>query len=188
MGVAMASRAAGIVETQTDPLVELARAGDQGAFADLMTPLLQPGFALAASLSPNHAAAEDALQEALLKAWSRLRQLHDDGKVRSWFLGIVFNECRMAGRRRWRASWRDSNSVGRGPDSWPEGLDEGFDLRRALGALKTDDRAVLALRFLLDMSVEESAEILRVSPAAVKSRTARAAARLRRQLDIEGWQ
>jgi RNA polymerase sigma-70 factor (ECF subfamily) len=186
MGVASASRAAQIVEIQAAPLVELARAGDQSAFADLMTPLLQPGFALAASLSPDRAAAEDALQEALLKAWRRLRQLHDGGKLRSWFLGIVFNECRVARRKRWRAIRRDSNSVGRGPDSWPEGLDERVDLRRALAALKSDDRAVLAVRFLLDMSVEESAEILRVSPAAVKSRTMRAAARLRRQLDIEG--
>jgi RNA polymerase sigma-70 factor (ECF subfamily) len=86
------------------PLVELARAGDQGAFAVLMTPLLPPGFALAASLSPDPAAAEDALQEALLKAWGRLRQLREEGKLRSCFLGIVFNECRMARRRRRRSS------------------------------------------------------------------------------------
>jgi DNA-directed RNA polymerase specialized sigma24 family protein len=62
------------------------------------------------------------------------------------------------------------------------------DLRRALSALNKDDRAVLVVRFLLDMSVDDTAEILRASPAAVKSRTIRAAARLRRQLDIEGWQ
>jgi RNA polymerase sigma-70 factor (ECF subfamily) len=98
--VVIASRAAPIVEAQAAPLVELARAGDQGAFAVLMAPLLPPGFALAASLSPDPAAAEDALQEALLKAWDRLRQLREEGKLRPWFLGIVVNECRMARRRR----------------------------------------------------------------------------------------
>jgi RNA polymerase sigma-70 factor (ECF subfamily) len=79
--------------------MELARAGDHGAFADLLTPLLQPGLALTASLSPDPAAAEAALQEALLKAWSRLGQLREEGKLRPWFLGIVFNECRIARRR-----------------------------------------------------------------------------------------
>ena len=186
--MAIAGRAAVIVETQGTPLLELARAGDHGSFADLMTPLLQPGFALAASLSPDPAAADDALQEALLKAWGRLGQLREDGKLRAWFLGIVFNECRMARRARWRAIRRDSNSDGRGPDSWPEGVDARVDLRRALSALNKDDRAVLVVRFLLDMSVDDTAEILRASPAAVKSRTIRAAARLRRQLDIEGWE
>jgi hypothetical protein len=44
--VVIASRAAPIVETQAAPLVELARAGDQGAFAVLMAPLLPPGFGL----------------------------------------------------------------------------------------------------------------------------------------------
>jgi len=177
-----------IVETQGAPLLELARAGDHGAFAVLMTPLLPPGFALAASLSPDPAAAEDALQEALLKAWGRLRQLREEGKLRPWFLGIVFNECRMARRTRWRAIRRDSNSDGRGPGSWPEGVDARVDLRRALSALNKDDRAVLVVRFLLDMSVDDTAEILRASPAAITSRTRRAAARLRRHLDIEGWQ
>jgi RNA polymerase sigma-70 factor (ECF subfamily) len=168
--------------------MELARAGDQGAFADLMTPLLQPGFALAASLSPDPAAAEDALQEALLKAWSRLGQLREEGKLRPWFLEIVFNECRIARRRRWRDIRRESSSAGRGADPWPEGVDARMDLRRALSALRSDDRAVLVVRFLLDMSVEDTAEILRASPAAVKSRTMRASARLRGQLAIEGWQ
>jgi RNA polymerase sigma-70 factor (ECF subfamily) len=177
-----------MVEAQPAPLVEAACAGDQGAFAVLMTPLLAPGFALAACLSPDPASAEDALQEALLKAWGRLRQLREQSKLRSWFLGIVCNECRMSRRRRWRAVQRESHSSGRGHDAWPEGVDARMDLRRALSALKRDDRAVLVVRFLLDMSVEETAETLRLSPAAVKSRTMRASARLRRQLAIEGWQ
>src|ERR1019366_3212701 len=99
---------------------------------------------------------EDALQEALLKAWGRLRQLREEGKLRPWFLGIVFNECRLARRTRWGATPRDSNSDGRGPGSWPEGVDARVDLRRALSALNKDDRAVLVVRFLLDMSVDDT--------------------------------
>src|SRR5260370_7393722 len=50
----------------------------------------------------DRASAEDAVQEASIKAWRKLRQLRGDVKsLRPWFLSIVANECRMARRQRW---------------------------------------------------------------------------------------
>ncbi len=63
--------------------------------------------------------------------------------------------------------------------NWPPGVDQRLDVRSAMRRLKRDDRVVLSLRFLMDMSVEESAGVLGISVSAVKARTARAAARFR---------
>ncbi len=62
---------------------------------------------------------------------------------------------------------------------WPAGLEADSDVRRALTQLSPDDRAVLAVRYLLDMSVDDSARLLGISAPALKARSIRAAARLR---------
>src|SRR5207247_348435 len=82
----------------------LARAteGDANSFAILLEPLLDPAYRLAAVMLGDRSAAEDAVQEASIKAWRKLRQLRGEvGSLRSWFLSIVANECRMARRQRW---------------------------------------------------------------------------------------
>ena len=76
--------------------------GDAHAFAALIEPLLNPAYRLAAVMLADRHAAEDAVQEASIKAWRKLRQLHGDAtSLRPWFLSIVANECRMARRQRW---------------------------------------------------------------------------------------
>src|SRR5437763_16316995 len=82
----------------------LARAvqGDAESFSRLIEPLLDPAYRLAAVMLADRTAAEDAVQEASIKAWRKFRQLRgDDRSLRSWFLSIVTNECRMARRQRW---------------------------------------------------------------------------------------
>src|SRR2546423_6661679 len=84
----------------------LARAsqGDADSFSVLIEPLLDPAYRLAAVMLNDRPAAEDAVQEASVKAWRKLRQLRGDvGSLRAWFLSIVANECRMAQRKRWWA-------------------------------------------------------------------------------------
>src|SRR5207248_6034949 len=87
-----------------------AMAGDADAFDALLAPLLDPAYRLAVVLLQNRTEAEDAVQEAALKAWSRLRQLRGDrSQLRPWFLSVVANECRMS-RRRDRKSTRLNSS------------------------------------------------------------------------------
>src|SRR5438876_2914039 len=76
--------------------------GDANSFATLLEPLLDPAYRLAAVMLGDRSAAEDAVQEASIKAWRKLRQLRGDAhSLRAWFLSIVANECRMARRTRW---------------------------------------------------------------------------------------
>lgn len=82
-------------------LVQEAKSGDTTAFEILLDPLLESGYRLACGMLHDHYAAEDAVQEAALKAWRKLRQLRDGTEMRPWFLGIVANECRSTRRSRW---------------------------------------------------------------------------------------
>ena len=70
------------------------------------------------------------------------------------------------------------------PDSFQLGLD-GSDVRAALAELPAGMRAALVLRYWLDLSVSQTAELLNCSEGTVKSQTAKGAARLRELLSVE---
>ena len=154
-----------------------ARADDERRFELLIEPHLSEAFALAQALSTDRSSAQDAVQSAAFMAWRRMRQLRGDGNARAWFLAIVVNECRTLFRKR-KALPSDAEPAV-DAISWPQAIDQRLDVRSAMRRLKRDDRVVLSLRFLMDMSVEETAATLGVSASAVKARTARAAGRFR---------
>ena len=160
-----------------------AAAGDADSFAVLIEPLLDPAYRLAAVMLDDRSSAEDAVQEASIKAWRKLRQLRGDAKsLRPWFLSIVANECRMARRHRWWSVVKlpDIPSVVSSPEQGAT-----FDLKAAMLKLSPDERLPLVLHFYLDLPLDEVARALRVSPAAAKSRIYRAAKRLRSDLTLE---
>jgi len=158
--------------------------GDADSFSRLIQPLLDPAYRLAAVMLNDRTAAEDAVQEAAIKAWRKLRQLRGDMQsLRPWFMSIVANECRMTRRRRWF-------SVVKMPDVEPDRAVERSpeaiaDLQVAVARLKPDERLPLVLYFYLDMPLDEVARALHVSPAAAKARIYRAAHKLRADLTLE---
>ena len=173
------------VMEQQPPVMASAAAGDAASFSLLIEPLLDPAFRLAAVMLGDRAAAEDAVQEASIKAWRKLRQLRgDERSLRPWFLSIVANECRMARRQRW---WSVIKLADTPPSESPTDQYSGAatDVRRALLRLKPDDRLPLVLHFYLDLPLDEIARMLGVSEAAAKSRVYRAAQRLRPELSME---
>ena len=157
----------------------LAIAGDVDSFEVVIEPLLVPAYRLAAVMLADRTAAEDALQEASLKAWRKIRQLRgNSASLRAWFLSIVANECRMARRGRWFSVVKVADL----PDSSADTDTMSSDLRRALLRLKPEERLPLVLFFYLDLPLDEVARTLGVSPAAAKSRIYRTAKRLRSDL------
>jgi RNA polymerase sigma-70 factor (ECF subfamily) len=159
--------------------------GDAQAFALLIEPLLDPAYRLAAVMLGDRSTAEDAVQEASVKAWRKLGQLRGDlGSLRSWFLSIVANECRMMRRQRWWsvvkvAEPRPLHVAGDHFD------DTSTDVKSALLRLSPEERLPLVLHFYLDLPLEEVARTLRLSPAAAKSRIYRTARKLRSDLTLE---
>jgi RNA polymerase sigma-70 factor (ECF subfamily) len=173
---------AAVIEHRPQLMASAAK-GDADSFASLIEPLLDPAYRLAAVMLADRSAAEDAVQEASIKAWRKLRQLRGDlTSLRPWFLAIVANECRMARRQRW---WSVLKVAEVPPaESKPE-QGTSPDLRSALLRLSLDDRLPLVLHFYLDLPLDEVARALGVSPSAAKSRIYRAAKRLRADLTLE---
>ena len=128
--------------------------------------------------------AEDALQEALLRAWRSLPQYEGRGSVRWWLYRIATNAALDALRRRpKRIVSIEDETPAAGPESDPEGrYARREDVERALVAadriLTERQREVLILREVLGFSAEETAERLSTSVAAVNSALQRARATL----------
>lgn len=159
-------------------------AADSARFDALIRPLVNPAFRLAAVTLEDATEAEDAVQDAAIKAWRRLGSLRDESAVRSWFLSIVVNECRNRRRRPWWRVLRFGDLPAAAPAA-PADLAESVDLAAALHRLPADDRLLVQLRFGLDLPMEDVASALGVKPGACRTRLHRALARLRPGLEID---
>jgi RNA polymerase sigma-70 factor (ECF subfamily) len=159
-------------------LIQAARSGDEIAFDALVGPLVDPAFKLAMVFLRDPNEAQDAVQEATLKAWRALGRLRRDAAIRPWFLTIVANHCRSVRRTRWWSVAR-LGTVARTEPGVGEREDLQIDLDRELAKLPPTDRAVLFLFFYLDLPLGEVGRVLRISPQAAKSRVHRAVSRLR---------
>jgi RNA polymerase sigma-70 factor, ECF subfamily len=169
----------GVASATDRDLVAAARQRDASAFEALLRPLIEPGYRLAYSMLQRREEAEDAVQEAALNAWRHIHRLSEETEtLRPWFFAIVVNQCRMARRSRWWSVIRQAELADRmehAEERWVGRL----DVLRALGTLSPGDRAALWLRFGEDLTIEQVATVLGVSPSAAKARVYRAAGRLR---------
>jgi RNA polymerase sigma factor (sigma-70 family) len=154
-------------------------------FADLLTPLIEPGFRLALGMLHDPQAAEDAVQEASFTAWRKLVRIQDQSRLRSWFLGVVANKCRNARRRKWVADVRLGLPEQLAVVSGEESSLRGTDLRRAVAHLRHEDRLVVVLYFYLDMPLEDVATVAGISVGAARARLYRSVRRLRPELAIQ---
>lgn len=162
-----------------DVLVQDALAGDEQAFVLLVEPHVPAAYRLAVGMLRSESEAEDAVQEAVFKAWRHFSRFRRDAELRPWLFTIVANECRRQRRNRWWNVIKQGAPV-EGIASTTGQLDPAIaDLRLAVYRLPHDQRLVVVLRYYLDLSFDEVAQTLGISPKAAKSRTYRALERLR---------
>src|SRR6266849_1051128 len=161
------------------------RATSDRTFADLLTPLIEPGFRLALAMLHDPQAAEDAFQEASFTAWRKVARIEDQGRLRAWFLGVVANQCRNARRRKWVADVRLGLPEQLSVVSGEERSLRGSDLRRAVARLRYEDRLVVVLYFYLDMPLDGIAAVAGSSMGATRARLYRSIRKLRPALDLQ---
>ena len=137
----------------------------------------------------NAADAEEAAQDAFVKAYRALWRFRPGAPFRPWLLRIVANEARnrrrSAGRRAalaLRAAQVPSGEAAPSPEAALLGAERREELLAALNRLPENDREAIACRYLLDLSEADTAAALRVRPGTVKSRLSRALERLREEL------
>ena len=144
-------------------------------------------FRVALVNAGDRADAEEAVQDAFVKAYRALGRFRDGAPFRPWFLRIVANEGRnrrRAAGRRAALPLRAVASVAPGdaapsPEATVLSTERRGELLDALARLDERDRAVLVHRYLLELDEQETAEALGVRRGTVKSRTSRALERLR---------
>jgi RNA polymerase sigma factor (sigma-70 family) len=167
-------------------LVERARQGDVAAYGDLVRAFEDLAFRAACLIgSPDEA--EDAVQEAFIKAYRALPGFRMGWPFRPWLLRIVTNEARnrrRAGGRRTAMALRvieDRSAEDAAPSPEVAALvhERRQVLAAAIGRLREEDRLVVTCRYLLELSEAETAQTLGLPAGTVKSRLARSLARLR---------
>ena len=147
------------------------RSGDRAAggemFDGLVARELAPAYRTALLILRDPADAEDAVQDALVRAWQRWDQLREPSRARAWFGCILVNIC----RDRLRSPSRHVRWIGDGqePDSASATV-EREALARALQGMNADQRIALVLRYYLDLPVAEIAERTGSRVATVRSR------------------
>ncbi len=179
-------------------LIPRAQAGEHGAFTELVQPHMGKVYHGAFRITRNREDAEDACQQALLKAYSHMDQFQGDARFSTWLTRIVINEALMVVRKRKLEEKRKQSdtSVEDGvslidaipaedryhPDFLYERNEKHRALREAIGSLGDTSRDVVHLVGLQERKTKEAARILNVSRSAVKNRFSRARQLLRMSL------
>jgi RNA polymerase sigma-70 factor (ECF subfamily) len=178
-------------------LVTRTRAGDRASFDELVNRHAAKIFRLARHITRNDAEAEDVLQDAFYKAYTRLDQFNADAQFYTWLVRITVNEALMRLRKRRNSKTvsldaeleTDDGSLQReavSPDDDPEQEYSRDETRKmledAIDSLDESYRTVFVLRDVEGLSTQETADMLKLSVSAVKSRLLRARLQLRDKL------
>lgn len=189
---AKAVRTADMQEDVT--LVRRTLAGDQSAFASLVNKYKDPVFNVAYRMLGNASEAEDAAQETFVRAYTQLHTYKDSHRFSTWLLAIASHLAIDQLRRRRFLALPLENvpflewiaDAGAGPEESALAVEASDEMQRVLSVLPAKYRAVLVLRYWHDLSYEEIAEVLHLTPALVKARLHRARELVARAMKAQG--
>jgi RNA polymerase sigma-70 factor (ECF subfamily) len=166
-------------------LISKILAGEKDLFIELVRPYQRTVYATVISMLGSKEDAEDVTQDALLKALSRLHQFRRESAFRTWLIQIAINEARMRRRKLRHGIMFSLTSEPDGEGAyvpkefadWREIPSEALErneireaLAKALTSLEEHYRLTFILRDVNELSITETASVLGISPAAVKSR------------------
>ncbi len=179
---------------QDEGLIRRAREGDRAALGALVRRHQGAVHRFALTLTHGEAAAEDVLQETFIAATQHLDGYRGEGSFRSWLFTIAKRVWFRSARRRAGEPARHESLEALGARAGWGAVDEGFEARlaqreaiaNAFARLAEEDREVLFLRDVEGFGGDETAAVLGLSAAAMKSRLHRARLRLAAELREEG--
>ena len=168
-------------------LVEAARRGDHDAFEVLATSVADRLYAAARLILRNTDRAEDAVQEALVRAWQQLPSLRDPDRFDAWVYRLLVNACADEGRRvgRWTREIKAIRLDASVPDAGSNLADRDL-LERGFRRLKPEQRAILVLHYYLGLPTPDIAATLGIPKGTAKSRLHYATEAMRSALEADG--
>ena len=176
---------AGTADQDLVGLVASAAAGDELAFARIVSTFHEQVYSIAMIVCRERMTAEEAEQSTWTQVWRNLGTVRQPDRLRPWVVSIAFNEAKQTLRRQRR--WHRHEVVTEPLDP-TGGFDpatgiNGIDMGLAVQALDADDRALLTMRYVLGFDASELASAMRLTPSGVRSRLERLLARLRQELE-----
>jgi len=160
--------------------------GDHDAFAALVTAATARLYALACLILRDSDRAEDATQEAFVRAWREIPRLRDAERFDAWLRRLVVNACYDEARRVTRRAEVSLFSVGeRSVGDTSAAMAQSDRVERAFRQLPLDQRTVLVLQHYEELSHTEIAETLGIPIGTVKSRVRYGVAAMRAALDAD---
>jgi RNA polymerase sigma-70 factor (ECF subfamily) len=171
-----------------DPeLVSRAQRGDKAAFAEIAAATYGRLHSLAYGILRDRPLAEDAVQQAMLDAWRNLPKLRDPARFEAWTYRLTVNVCYAEAKRAKR--WLPNASIDTprepvAPDEISPVADREL-LDRGFRQLPVEQRAVLVLRHLVGLPLEEVAATLDIPPGTARSRLYRALQAMRASIDAD---
>ncbi len=168
-------------------LVTRAQRGDQAAFAEIASTAYGRLHSLAYGILRDRALAEDATQGAMLDVWRNLPKLRDAARFDAWAYRLTVNACYAESRRAGRWLPNMPIDVSREPHA-PDEIGPIADrelLERGYRQLSVDQRAVLVLRHLVGLPLEEVARTLDIPTGTARSRLYRALQKMRASIDAD---
>ena len=180
-------------EMSESHLIQEALDGDLDAFGDLVRLYERPVFNLAYRMLGEAGEAEDAAQEAFIKAYSNLHRYDVNRSFKTWMLSITSNHCidRLRKRRLTYLSLDEPLpphpalvSDFANPEAAALAEERSEEVQHMLDGLSEEYRLVVVLRYWYDLSYAEIADMLETSESAIKSRLFRARQALAKQIDV----
>ena len=178
-------------------LIRRAQSGDTESFSALVKQYERQIYRLSYAVTKNPEDAEDVLQETFLRAYANIGRFREESRFYTWLVRIAMNESITKLRRRHAPTWvsldqptpEGSIPAFRDVADWREHPERSYTeaetraiLSKALLDLETQLRIVVVLRDIEGLSTEDTARVLRLSIAAVKSRLNRGRLKLRKRL------
>ena len=167
-----------------DPDALAARRGDTRGFEALLAAVIVDAHRLATALLQDPSLAEDAVQEAAVKAWRHMPSFRPDAPFRPWFLTIVANQAKDMRRAQWRKpALLELTGVRDQRQAVEESVSDRRLLRQELLRLDQRDLLLVVLRYYIELPWAEISAITGVNEATARSRLHRALKRLRPRLN-----
>lgn len=143
-------------------------------------------FRLAYLVLQNPADAEDAVQDALAKAWRHLGQVRSQDRLNAWLTRVLLNACRDHARQRQRSARAAAMSgTELASDDLSHRLADADQIESAMRTLSLDHREVIVLRYYADLTAKAIGEALRIPEGTVRSRLHHGLRSLRAALEAE---
>ena len=171
-------------EPEMGTLVTSAAGGDEYAFARIVAAYHEDMRRVCVLVTRDDALAEDAVQSAWAIIWRRLGSLKQPDHIRPWLVSVAVNQAKDLLRKRKRGVevelLASAEVIPPGQD--PQTGIDSLDLIRAMDRLDPDDRALIAMRYVIGFDSTELAASIGISPSGTRARMQRILARLRQEL------